>query len=342
MRHSTKLVLSVLAVGAAVGVIVPVIAPTSPPVDASVVIQLGSNCPSGPVVVDRDLWVGSSCSDDILKVDVEQRQVTMTEPVPIDQWSIPSGSTSWGQFIWFVMPEPQGNSHLVEVDAATGRLVRDVHGSEFDFDDPGSPQRVGGDLWVTEGLPGGPDWLTSIDGSTGKLVRTVSGARYHFDFASSEFATALAVGGGDIWVANSANNSLTEVSDTGKLIRVVAGARYGFTSPASLAYSNGDLWITNTAGDSVIEISAVTAAVKRIVHLGFRITGDGPMTISGPELWIATGGNGLTGIATASGRIVLNTPDTLSKRPWAVGLVAAGGYVWVTALNETELYGYKE
>ena len=75
-------------------------------------------------------------------------------------------------------------------------------------------------------------------------MRVVSGAAYHL-----EAPDALAVSNGDLFVANGAGSSLTELNaSTGALVRVVSGPAYEFSVPDAMAVSGHDLFVANNGG----------------------------------------------------------------------------------------------
>ena len=76
----------------------------------------------------------------------------------------------------------------------------------------------------------------------------------------------VASSGKELWVANLASNSLTEISaSTGSLVQVVSGLSYGFNGPIALAVGGGDLWVANESGKSLTEVNASTGSLIRVV-----------------------------------------------------------------------------
>ena len=67
--------------------------------------------------------------------------------------------------------------------------------------------------------------MRRLDASTGALVSVISRQQYHF--ASPD---ALALSGGDLFVADQGGNSITEINaGTGALLRVISGLAYRFS-----------------------------------------------------------------------------------------------------------------
>jgi hypothetical protein len=65
----------------------------------------------------------------------------------------------------------------------------------------------------------------------------------------------MAVSGHDLFVANGAGNSLTELdASTGALVRVISASSYRFNGPVAMAVSGHDLFVANGGGRSVTEL----------------------------------------------------------------------------------------
>jgi hypothetical protein len=63
---------------------------------------------------------------------------------------------------------------------------------------------------------------------------------------------ALASSGSDLFAANFAGNSVTEVSaSTGALVRVIHGPSFKFGFPDAVAVSGSDLFVANGGGESI-------------------------------------------------------------------------------------------
>ena len=66
--------------------------------------------------------------------------------------------------------------------------------------------------------------MTELSASTGALVQVISGSSYGFNDPD-----AVSSDGTDVWVTNSAGDSVTELSaSTGALVQVISGSSYGF------------------------------------------------------------------------------------------------------------------
>ena len=137
--------------------------------------------------------------------------------------------------------------------------------------------------------------------------------------------SGVAFDGTNIWVANSASNSVSRYnpatnSAIGSPIAIGAG-----TGPWGLAFDGTNMWVTNSSSDSVSRINATTGVVGPTINVGAQ-----PQAIlfDGSTLWVAnTGSNSVTRInpATAS---VIGAPITVGSTPW--DLAFDGSVIWVT------------
>ena len=134
---------------------------------------------------------------------------------------------------------------LVQIDAATGTILRRVHG--FPGVDGGA---VGdGSLWVST-----PDALTRIDLQTYAVAAVAKIPGPH------QF---LALGGGFTWTANPYRGEVYKVDARG---HVAATYRTGLGA-WRLAYLDGTLWVGNDEPGTLTGINAVTGN-RRTYHVG--------------------------------------------------------------------------
>ena len=105
---------------------------------------------------------------------------------------------------------------------------------------------------------------------------------------------AIAVSGGDVYVADSGNNRVEEFTTGGQFVATIGGPGTGngqFTDPEGVAVdSSGDVYVADTAGNRVEEFSPAGAFIKEITAgmsnpQGLAIDAAG-------DLWVAQ--NGMT------------------------------------------------
>jgi outer membrane protein assembly factor BamB len=93
------------------------------------------------------------------------------------------------------------------------------------------------------------------------------------------------VSGADVFVADQADNSVTEVdAANGRLVRVVAGR--GLDAPDGIAVESGNVWVADSASNAATEINAATgAAISTYSDSG------GPYGFGQPSTVIGAQGN---------------------------------------------------
>src|SRR5436853_76071 len=86
-------------------------------------------------------------------------------------------------------------------------------------------------------------------------------------FGAFQFSgpAAIASASGDVWVANYAGDSVTEVdAKSGTLLRLISSAKYRLVGPVAVAVAGADVWVAN-AGGSVTEVNAKTGSLVRVI-----------------------------------------------------------------------------
>ena len=103
--------------------------------------------------------------------------------------------------------------------------------------------------------------------------------------------SGLAYGGGHLWVANQANNSVTEVNpSTGAWIKTIRKSADGFDQPAAIIDVGADLFVVN-GGGSVTELLAQNGSL--VGHVSGPAFGfDNPVAVAaiGSRLYVLNAG----------------------------------------------------
>jgi DNA-binding beta-propeller fold protein YncE len=148
--------------------------------------------------------------------------------------------------------------------------------------------------------------------------------------------SALARSGPDIWIADAASNSLTEVrAASGTEVRRVTGAGYGFADPVALAVDGTDLFVANRAGNSVTEVDATTGAPVRILRdRAYGLRRPDALAASGPVVAAAGAGDSLTEFSASDGRDIVRLDGTRNHLAGPAALAVVRPDVWV--VNETD------
>jgi hypothetical protein len=115
---------------------------------------------------------------------------------------------------------------------------------------------------------------------------------------ASEFdePTGLAIGGGHLWVANEASNSVTEINPSnGAWITTIANAKgYRFNRPVAITRNGANLFVLN-AGDSVTEMTASSGKFVRVISgTRFHFMNPVAVTSSGNTMLVLNAGSAKT------------------------------------------------
>jgi hypothetical protein len=103
--------------------------------------------------------------------------------------------------------------------------------------------------------------------------------------------SGLAYGGGHLWVANQANNSVTEVNpSTGAWIKTIKKSADGFDQPAAITAVGADLFVVN-GGGSITELQAQDGSlVGRVSGPAFGFDNPVAVAVVGTELYVLNAG----------------------------------------------------
>jgi outer membrane protein assembly factor BamB len=164
--------------------------------------------------------------------------------------------------------------------------------------------RLAGVAILVVGVAGGylaPKVLHKVLGPSDAVPRIQASAGYGLAAPDS-----AAVSGGDLFVANGAGNSLTEVdASSGAHLATIKGPRFGFDRPTAVVSVGGDLFVANGAGNSVTELAAGDRTLIRTIR-GVQFGFADPIAIapSGGRLYVLSADGAVSEIDAASGDLV--------------------------------------
>jgi hypothetical protein len=242
------------------------------------------DAPSGLAIGGGHLWVTNQAGDSVTEINPSSgawlNTFLRSKGYRFDQ---PAAITTDGSDLFVA----NANDSVTEMRSSNGALVRVISGAKYHFVDPVAIDAAGNTVLVlsagrTGSLAGS---ITEINARTGLLLRTVSGAPFAFDKPA-----ALTVSGPDAFVADEADNSMTEVNiATGRLVRVVA--QQGLAAPDGIGVADGQVWVADSSTSAATDIDAATGTV---VVTETDSTGDygfwDPATViaDGSDVYIAT------------------------------------------------------
>lgn len=141
--------------------------------------------------------------------------------------------------------------------------------------------------------------------------------------------SAVAAGGGFIWVASEEDGTLSRINPE---TRAVQSVRVG-PSAADVAYGEGSVWVTNSEERRVVQIDPVTLTELQTFIVG---NGPGPIAVGEQAVWVANTIDGtVSRIDLVRGRAAKPIPVGTGPAGIAVGDRA----VWVSSGGSAEDHG---
>ena len=136
---------------------------------------------------------------------------------------------------------------------------------------------------------------------------------------------AIAVSGGDLWVANDSSSTISEYNATTGAV-VNASLVSGLNGPLGIAVSGGDLWVANNSTGTISEYNATTGAVVNASLVsGFAgLTG---IAVSGGDLWITNYDGPIAEYNATTGAVV--NASLVSGLTEPEDIAVSGGEMWV-------------
>jgi hypothetical protein len=174
---------------------------------------------------------------------------------------------------------------LSEVRASDGAALRTISGSALGLLHPVALATSGHTLLVLNAgspsaTPPVAGSISEVDTRTGRLLQHISGARFAFDNP-----VALTVAGPHAYIADEANDSVTEIDITsGRLLRVIAGQ--GLRDPDGVTVAEGHVWVSDAGSNSATDIDESTGAV-----LATYGDSDGAYGFGSPSVAVESAGN---------------------------------------------------
>ncbi len=150
----------------------------------------------------------------------------------------------------------------------------------------------------------------------------------NYDF---DAPTSAAVADSDLFVTNSANNSVTEMNASdGSYMATISGNRFGFASPAAIVAVGNHLFVANSAGNSVTELKIAGHRHVRTIK-GARYGFADPIALasSGQDLFVLNGAGSITEVAIRNGALIGMASGLVFGFDEPTGLAVADGYVFV-------------
>ena len=133
--------------------------------------------------------------------------------------------------------------------------------------------------------------------------------------------SAVAAGGGFLWVASAADGTVSRIDpETGALRTFTVGG-----SPGNVAYGAGSLWVTNSDARELVQINPETGAVVQTVTVG---NAPGAVAVGRDAVWVA---NAIDGTVSRFDLSEGAVTDAIAIGPSPAGIATGAGAVWVAS-----------
>jgi streptogramin lyase len=237
--------------------------------------------PSGLAFGGGHLWVTNQAGNSLTEIDPSTGAWKGTFRGVRYGLDHPNAITSAGGDLFVA----NGAGSLSEVRASNGAAIRTISGPKFGFQHPAALAVSGHTILVLNtgrpsATPSVAGSISEIDAHTGRLLRKVSGSSFALDDP-----VALTVSGPDAYIADEANDSVTEMDITsGTLVRVIAGQ--GLSDPDGITVAAGHVWVADAGSNAATDIDEASGAVLATIS-----DSDGQYGFGSPSVAIESAGN---------------------------------------------------
>ena len=273
-----------------------------------IVAQVGvGTSPAQMVSGSHSLWVVNQGDNTLSRVDPVTRAQIRTIPLP----AMPSGGLGVGRgSIWVTT-----DKGITVIDPTFDDPTRTIKLREPkpNITSPftTSPTGIafnGRAVWVINGDWGGE--LIHVDTATGRKLDQIT---------AGNNPAAITSGGGDLWVADAFDNTVSRIDPSG----AVTPTRVG-TAPTSVAVGRDAVWVADSADDDVKRIDPTSLTPVASIPVGHSPSA---IAIDHDAVWVANRDDGTISRIDPHANKVVQT-ITVGGRP--SGLAVARGLLWVS------------
>ncbi len=224
----------------------------------------GLQSPTSVTLVGADLYVANGGGNSVTVVNASTGAHVTTIIGPSYGFGSPSAIVTTGGDLFVAN---RSADTVTEIDAASHALVRIIAG----FTEPIALATGDGNLYVLNA----PGSVTKVSIPDGQIEASASGPQFGFSAP-----LGIAAAGADLFVTNSADNSVTAIDDqTMTLTSILKGSAYKFSIPTGVTVLGSNVWVANFGGDSATEMVAATGKVVRVVVDHTNLPTPGPITV---------------------------------------------------------------
>ena len=248
------------------------------------------------------VWIANQDDQTISRIDPATLQALRTLSVA----EVPTGLAASNNAIWVAGASPDGSGALVNA-------INTV------FDEVGPTERVG-DVWgggtVRVASQGDAVWVAPFGGLLSRLGAMTGHVVQQLDPSSG--GSAIAVGGGAVWLTDTEGDNVTRVDPSGLVTPIPVG-----NGPTGVAFGYGDVWVADSLDNAVVRINPTTRGMTKI-PVGTSPAG---VAVGEGSVWVADSGDGtVTRIDPRTGKVLA----TIAVGGSPQSLTVATRHVWVT------------
>ena len=264
--------------------------------------------PAGIAYANGSLWVADLEDETLSLVDPDSRRVVRTVPVDAAPIAVTAGAGS----VWAVGP----GGVVRRIDPTFKTVTRQIR-----IFKPGSLLTAGsalaggafgyGSVWTATGSTWASPRVSRIDAATNTVVRR---------FSTGTSPAAVAIGFGEIWVADNFNDAVSRIDPSGFVApRISVGHK-----PEAIAVGEGAVWVADSGDDAVVRVDPKTNSVTTTIDVG---KAPSAIAVGAHAVWVVNSGDGtVSRIDPATNRE--DERIDVGNRP--AGIAVARGSVWVT------------
>jgi YVTN family beta-propeller protein len=278
------------------------------------VAQIGiGGSPTGVAVGGGRVWVADAAGQEAVAVDPHRAKVVERVPVAAAPTQIAAGPRG----AWTTNPLNIDVGVLTHIDPRTQSVRRVPVRTAYvaDLFAPATPNALA--------LDGDTVWTNTLHA---RLVRVRGNKSTRFDVGAGHSIDGIAVGGGSLWVASAADDTVLRFDRSGKRLATVPIRAKGGrpVGPAAVAVGTGAVWVANALAGTVTRIDPRTNTVAATVPVGRRPTA---VAVGEGGVWVLNAGDGSVSRIDPDENGVV---DTVPVGRGATGIAAGAGRVWVT------------
>lgn len=146
---------------------------------------------------------------------------------------------------------------------------------------------------------------------------------------------ALAFDGEYIWIAHSAENTVTKLGQDGRVIATVSVG----DGPRTILFAAGYIWVGNGRDGTVTKVDPSSLVVETYL-VGGGYTAPIDLAYDGEFLWVVTSWGNAVYSMNMDGEVVSRIPIRgMHPSPWAIAV--EGEHLWVASLNLQEVQKFR-